>query len=116
MAGTVVATATNAAESANGTSHTLVCPTVADNDWAVFYGNLAGSSTTLTASGIGGMSGTAPGGSTTRSGFGLHGWVRKLTAVDSGQTLTVTSSSSLKVALCMVVIRGLDPAQTKVTR
>lgn len=111
MAGTVVATATNAAESANGTTHTLVCPTVADNDWAVIYGNLAGSSTTLTASGIGGLSGTSPGGSTTRSGFGLHGWVRKLTAADSGQTLTVTSSSSLKVALCMVVIRGLDPDQ-----
>lgn len=112
MAGSVVATATNAAESANGTTHTVVCPTVADNDWAVFYGNLAGSSTTLTASGIGGMSGTVPGGSTTRSGFGLHGWVRKLTAADSGQTLTVTSSSSLKVAICMVVIRGLDPDQT----
>lgn len=112
MAGSVVATATNAAESANGTTHTLVCPTVADNDWAVIYGNLAGSSTTLTASGIGGMSGTSPGGSTTRSGFGLHGWTRKLTSADSGQTLTVTSSSSLKVALCMIVIRGLDPDQT----
>lgn len=114
MAATPVGTIRNASETANGTDHTAVLPTVQDGDWLIVGGNLAGSSTTLRASGVAGLSSTLPDAGTTRSGFGLHGWARQLTAADSGQTLTVVSSSSLKVTICGVILRGLAPGQTPV--
>ncbi len=101
-------------ETTNGTSHgPIALGTVADDDWLFITSTIAGGSTTMTATGAG-FSSSAPTQPNTRSGFGLHVWVRKLTAANSGASITLNTSSSLKATVGWKVVRGLDPDQTPV--
>lgn len=101
----VVASGAIPAEGSNVTTRSLVVPTVADDDVLIIAACLAGGSTTITASGLAGIG--DPTALTQRSGLGVHSWVYKLTAAQSATVVTLTTSSSLKVATVWAVLRGV---------
>lgn len=101
-------------ESTNGTAHgPLTIPTVLDQDTLIVGATLAGGSTTVLANGLG-WTNQAAQTIATRSGYATHGFVKELTAANSGSALNFTTSSSIKVATAWVILRGLKPSQTPV--
>lgn len=109
---TYITSGSNGAESVNSTTHSVVLPvSVTAGDILIISAGLA-SSTSLTASGIGMSGQIADNINTQLSGHGSHVWVRTLASVDGGATITLTSGSSLKVAITWQIIRVPDIATT----
>lgn len=103
-------------ETTNGASHgPIVLGDVLDGDWLIAGPTIAGGSTTVQADGLGWDDQPAQQ-IATRSGYATHGFVKQLTAADSGDPLTFLTSTTIKAATPWIILRGLKPGQTPVFR
>lgn len=101
-------------ETTNGTSHgPLVLDEVLDGDWLISPVTIAGGATTVQADGLGWDDQPAQQ-IASRSGYGTHGFLKQLTAADSGDPLTFLTSTAIKAATPWIILRGLKPGQTPV--
>jgi len=101
-------------ETTNGTSHgPLVLGEVLDGDWLISPVTIAGGATTVQADGLGWDDQPAQQ-IASRSGYGTHGFLKQLTAADSGDPLTFLTSTAIKAATPWIILRGLKPGQTPV--
>lgn len=99
-----IAAGSNSSEGSNATTHSFTLPAVvATGDLLIISAGLA-SSTTLTALGAG-FANTPADNINSLSGHAGHTWVHTLDASHGGATVTLTSGSSLKVAISWEIIR-----------